>query len=218
MTATLPVQRPGAAAALPPAGDDNSSTGRSAGLGRRHLGRLHLGGLHLGGLVPWLVRGVLGMAVLAFAFLAVGPHVLGYRTMTMLTGSMAPEINPGDVTVVTPLAVSDVTEGMVITYHMPVGDHSLVTHRVISVEEGPGGTVNVQTKGDANDAADPWTATLQGDTAYRVRAVVPELGHLIEALRTPVVAQVLLYGAPALLAGWVLLSIWRPTRNEEDPA
>jgi len=211
MTATLPVHRPGAAAALPPAGDDNSSTGRSAGLGRRHLGRL-------GGLVPWLVRGVLGMAVLAFAFLAVGPHVLGYRTMTMLTGSMAPEINPGDVTVVTPLAVSDVTEGMVITYHMPVGDHSLVTHRVISVEEGPGGTVNVQTKGDANDAADPWTATLQGDTAYRVRAVVPELGHLIEALRTPVVAQVLLYGAPALLAGWVLLSIWRPTRNEEDPA
>jgi signal peptidase I len=213
MTATLPVHRPGAAAALPPAGDDNSSTGRSAGLGRRHLGRQHLGGL-----VPWLVRGVLGMAVLAFAFLAVGPHVLGYRTMTMLTGSMAPEINPGDVTVVTPLAVSDVTERMVITYHMPVGDHSLVTHRVISVEEGPGGTVNVQTKGDANDAADPWTATLQGDTAYRVRAVVPELGHLIEALRTPVVAQVLLYGAPALLAGWVLLSIWRPTRNEEDPA
>src|SRR3954452_7936369 len=102
MTATLPV-RPGAAAALPPAEDDNSSAGRSAGLGRRHLG----------GLVPWLVRGVLGMAVLAFAFLAVGPHVVGYRTMTMLTGSMAPEINPGDVTVVTPLAVSDDTEGMV---------------------------------------------------------------------------------------------------------
>src|SRR3954454_14677287 len=208
MTAVLPVRRPGAATALPPAGGESSATGRSAGPARRFLGHL----------VPWLVRGVLAMALLAFAFLAVGPHVFGYRTMTMLTGSMAPEIEPGDVTVVTPLAVSDVTEDMVITYHMPVGDHSLVTHRVISVEEGPGGTVNVQTKGDANDAADPWTATLQGDTAYRVRAVVPELGHLIEALRTPVVAQVLLYGAPALLAGWVLLSIWRPTRNEEEPA
>src|SRR3954452_17780726 len=210
MTATLPVPRPGAAAALPPAGDDNSSTGRSAGLGRRHLGRQHLGGL-----VPWLVRGVLAMALLAFAFLAVGPHVFGYRTMTMLTGSMAPEIEPGDVTVVTPISVSDVTEGMVITYHMPVGDHSLVTHRVIAVQEGPGGTVTVQTKGDANDAVDPWTATLQGDTAYRVRAVVPELGHLIEALRTPVVSQALLYGAPALLVGWLLLSIWRPADEDE---
>src|SRR3954466_12189868 len=182
MTATLPVHRPGAAAALPPAGDDNSSTGRSAGLGRRHLGRRHLGRL-----VLWLVRGVLGMAVLAFAFLAVGPHVLGYRTMTMLTGSMTPEINPGDVTVVTPLAVSDVTEGMVITYHMPVGDHSLVTHRVVSVQSGPAGTVTVQTKGDANDALDPWTATLQGETAYQVRAVIPEIGHVIQLLRNPTI-------------------------------
>jgi hypothetical protein len=26
---------------------------------------------------------------------------------------------------------------------------------------------------------------------------------------------VLLYGAPALLVGWMLLSIWLPTRNEE---
>src|SRR3954467_7561748 len=136
MTATLPVHRPGAAAALPPAGDDNSSTGRSAGLGRRHLGRQHLGGL-----VPWLVRGVLGMAVLSFAFLAVGPHVLGYRTMTMLTGSMAPEINPGDVTIVTPIRVSEVTEGMVITYHRPIEDHSLVTHRVISVQKAADGSV-----------------------------------------------------------------------------
>src|SRR4051794_23178290 len=208
MTATLPVHRPGAAAALPQAGDDNSSTGRSAGLGRRHLGRL----------VPWLVRGVLGMAVLAFAFLAVGPHVFGYRTMTMLTGSMAPEINPGDVTVVTPIAVSDVTEGMVITYHMPVGDHSVVTHRVVSVQNGPAGTVTVQTKGDANEAIDPWTATLQGDTAYEVRAVIPEVGHVIQLLRNPTLAPVLVYGAPTLLVGWLLLSIWRPTREEEDPA
>jgi hypothetical protein len=34
-----------------------------------------------------------------------------------------------------------------------------------------------------------------------------------------VVTQVLLYGAPMLLVGWVLLTIWCPTReDEEDPA
>jgi hypothetical protein len=76
--------------------------------------------------------------------------------------------------------------------------------------------VTIQTKGDANPAPDPWTATLQGDTAYQVRAVLPKVGRVIEALRTPVVAQVLLYGAPALLAGWLLLSIWRPTAEEEE--
>ncbi len=169
-------------------------------------------------MTPWLVRGVLGLAILAFAGLAVGPHVFGYRTMTMLTASMAPEIEPGDITIVTPIAVSEVTEGMVITYHIPVDDHRVVTHRVVSVEHGEDGSVTVQTKGDANEAVDPWTATLEGDTAYQVRAVVPEIGHVIHALRTPAVSTTLVYGAPALVAGWLLLGIWRPRKQEEDRA
>jgi signal peptidase len=210
MTAVLPVRTPGAATELPPVGD-NRSAGR-AGTARRIVARV----------APWLVRGIMGLAVLVFLGLAIGPHVFGYRTMTMLTGSMAPEIEPGDITVVTPISVSDVTEGMVISYHMPIGERSLVTHRVVSVEHGEDGSVTVQTKGDANEAIDPWTATLTGDTAYEVRAVVPELGHLIQALRAPVVSQVLLYGAPTLLVGWLLLAIWRPapttTRDEEDQA
>lgn len=202
MTAVLPVRRPGAALPLPPAEDTTTTAaGRPAGTARRILGRL----------APWLVRGTMVFAVLMFAVLAVGPHVLGYRTMTMLSASMSPEIDPGDITVVTPIPMDEVTEGMVIAYHEPIGDQSLVTHRVISVQHGPDGSVTVQTKGDANEAADPWDATLQGDTAWEVRAVIPELGHLVQALRTPVLSQALLYGAPALLAGWVLLSIWRPT-------
>jgi len=206
MTAVLPVRRPGAASARPPAADERSAAAHWAGTTRRILGRV----------TPWLVRALLGLAIVAFAVLAVGPHVFGYRTMTMLTSSMAPHIEPGDITIVTPIGVSEVTEGMVISYHIPVGDHSVVTHRVVSVESGPAGTVTVQTKGDANEAVDPWTAQLQGNTAYQVRAVIPEAGHLIQALRTPTIAPVLLYGAPTLLVGWLLLSIWRPTREEED--
>ena len=49
-------------------------------------------------LLQRLVRGLgnvlLLVVVLAFAGLAVGPHVLGYRTMTMLTRSMAPGHRP----------------------------------------------------------------------------------------------------------------------------
>ena len=206
MTAVLPVRRQGAAAELPLAEDTRSTAGRPAGRAAQALGRV----------APWLVRGVMGLAVLAFLVLAVGPHVIGYRTMTMLTASMAPEIEPGDVTIVTPVAISEVTEGMVIAYHKPIDDRSLVTHRVVSVETGSDGSVQVRTKGDANEAIDPWIASLQGDTAYELRAVLPEVGHLIQALRTPVISQVLLYGAPALLAGWLLLAIWRPARDENE--
>src|SRR5919107_5379009 len=147
MTATLPVRR-GAAAALPPAGDPRFMVGHYADLAGHTMGRV----------APWLVRGLMGLAVLAFLVLAVGPHLLGYRTMTMLTASMSPEIDPGDVTVVTPIAISDVTEGMVITYHKPIDDRSLVTHRVVSVETGTDGAIQVRTKGDANTGIDPWTA------------------------------------------------------------
>src|SRR4051812_40541717 len=207
MTAVLPVRRPGAALALPPeVGTASATTTRRTGLARTLLA----------GTTRWFVRGLVVVAALAFAVLAVGPHVLGYRTMTMLTGSMSPQIDPGDVVISTPLDVHDVTEGMVISYHIPIDDHRVVTHRVVSVQRGADGTVTVQTKGDANTALDPWQATLQGSTAYQVRAVIPELGHLIHALRTPVVSKALIYGAPMLLAGWLILAIWRPSQDDED--
>ncbi len=203
MTAVLPLAVPGAARPLPPVTGPARTTALrplAAATGR------------------WLVRALVGIAVLAFAGLALGPHLFGYQTMTMLTGSMAPAIDPGDVVITTPPAVDEVTEGMIITYHIPIDDHRVVTHRVVSVDHGTDGSVTVQTKGDANDTIDPWTAVLTGDTAYQVQAVLPEAGHLITALRTPAISQALVYGAPTLLAGWLLLTIWRPTtRDDETP-
>jgi signal peptidase I len=203
MTAVLPLHRPAAALALSP--ERGTTPARPAGPARTVLA----------GLGRWAIRGLMLVAALAFLVLAVGPHVLGYRTMTMLTGSMAPHINPGDVVISTPLDVDDVTAGMIISYHIPIDDHRVVTHRVVSVQHDPDGSVTVQTKGDANNADDPWQATLQGDTAYQVRAVLPAVGHAIEWLRTPVVAKALVYVAPALLAGWLILSIWRPTEDDD---
>lgn len=201
MTAVLPARTAGAADQLPR--DAEASTTR-AGLPRsvaRFAGR-------------WTLRALVATAVLAFLGLAIGPHVLGYRTMTMLTGSMAPGIEPGDVVVSTPLDVQDVEVGMVISYHIPIDDHRVVTHRVIDVQHAADGTVTVRTQGDANDAPDPWTAVLTGDTAFRMQAVVPGVGDLITALRDPALSKALVYGAPALLAAWMLLAIWRPTRDE----
>ena len=206
MTAVLPVRRPGAATALPPGRDTTPAAGRRMGPARHLVARAY----------PWFVRGVVGLAVALFLLLAVGPHLLGYRTMTMLTGSMAPQINPGDVVLSSPVAVDELTTGMVISYHIPVDDHRVVTHRIVAVEHATDGSVTVQTKGDANPTADPWKATLHGGTAYQVHAVIPLLGYAIEALRAPAVRTALVYGAPALLTAWLLMGIWRPTRGEQD--
>ena len=73
--------------------------------------------------------------------------------------------------------------GQVISYHIPVGDHHVQSHRVIEVVRG-GGQPLVRTKGDANTAPDPWTARLNGSTAWQVRAVVPKAGWAIVWLRS----------------------------------
>lgn len=154
-------------------------------------------------------------AVLAFLFLAVGPRALHYQTSTMLTGSMAPLINPGDVVVTVPTPVNDIRVGDVITYHIPVEDHRVETHRVTEVLRNPDGTTAVRTKGDANAGEDPWTATMESDTVHKHVFTVPYLGQAIRSLREPIILNLLMYGAPAILVGGLLVSIWRPNLKEQ---
>ncbi|WP_197060598.1 signal peptidase I [Arthrobacter sp. L77] len=137
-------------------------------------------------------------AILAFLFLAIGPRFLGYQAATMLTGSIAPSIVPSDVVVTTRQPVADV---------QVVEDHRVETHRVIEVITNADGTTAVRTKGDANEAVDPWIATLDGDHVHEQAFIIPGLGEAIRALRTPIVGTALVYGAPAVLVVGLLAMI-----------
>ncbi|WP_240719941.1 signal peptidase I [Pseudarthrobacter sp. NamB4] len=149
------------------------------------------------------------LAVAVFLLLAIGPRLMGYQTSTMLTGSMSPLINPGDVVVTVPVPVGEVKVGDIITYHIPVEDHRVETHRVIDVGTTSDGSITVQTKGDANNGKDPWIATLRGETVDRHVATISYLGTVIRTLRQPLLMNTLMYGAPAVLVVGTLFSIWR---------
>jgi signal peptidase len=147
--------------------------------------------------------------VLAFVLLAVGPHLFGYRTATMLTGSMEPGIMPGDVVMTVPKPATDLQVGDVIAYQIPVEDHRVETHRVTEVARDAAGVTTFRTQGDNNANTDPWTATTTSTTVWEVRAVVPKLGTAIRALRNPVIQHGVLWVA---LGGLLLLGltlIWR---------
>jgi signal peptidase I len=167
--------------------------------------------------VRFLMVGIMIVAVAAFLFLAVGPRVFGYQTSTMLTGSMSPLINPGDVVVSVPTPVADLNIGDIVTYHIPVEDQRVETHRITSIARA-GESTTIQTKGDANNGEDPWTATLAEDHAFTTVAVIPHLGDVIRALRSPIVGKILLYGAPTLLVLMLLTSIWSAPKEPADPA
>lgn len=169
-----------------------------------------------GKVAGFLTTAMFVVAIAAFLFLAVGPRVIGYQTSTMLTGSMAPGINPGDVVVTAPTPVSDIQVGDIITYHIPVEDHRVETHRVTEILTNKDGTLAFRTKGDANDGVDPWTATLEGATVDKHVLTVPVVGQAIRALRQPVVLNTLMYGAPAVLVIGLLASIWRKDPDPES--
>ena len=160
-----------------------------------------------------LARGGLLVATVALVGLALLPRTGWYRPVTVLSGSMRPAFSPGDMVVLTPEPLADVRVGQVISYRIPVGDHHVQTHRVIKVVRG-GGNPLVRTKGDANNAADPWTAELHGTTAWRVRAVLPKLGWAVFWFRSPLVHDVTVMLAPFLLALLGIAQIWR--RDEKE--
>ena len=162
-----------------------------------------------------------GLAVVALSFLAlfvlgVGPLTGRYRVLTVLSASMRPTIPEGSVAIVTPMPLSKIRVGDVITYSIPVEDHRVVTHRVVEVVEA-GDQPVVRTRGDASSVPDPWLARLGGGRAWRARLAVPGLGHAVHLLRRPEVRGLFLRIVLPLLAVVWLAEIWRPTDRWRRP-
>jgi signal peptidase len=160
---------------------------------------------------------LLASAVASLLFLGVGPRTGRYRTLTVLTGSMAPHFPPGSLVVDTPEPVGHVRPGQVVTFHAPTAGRQVVTHRVTRVLADPGTAQPVvETKGDANPVGDGWDARLEGGTAWRARFAVPYVGYALIFLHTAGRGLWLVF--PALLAAVCLFDIWAGDGRREQVA
>ena len=165
--------------------------------------------------VRTLVTAAVVSAIAALVFFGIGPHLLPYRTETVLSGSMVPHFSPGDVVVVTPEAPQSLRVGQVITYNVPAPPHEPVTHRVVAILRHGDHPV-FRTKGDANSAPDPWTARLDGSPVWRQRWVIPDAGWIIQWLRQPDARYPLAVGIPVLLCLLWLREIWARPEDHAD--
>lgn len=161
--------------------------------------------------------GLVTVSLGALGVFGLGPHTGRYRTLTVLSASMRPAIPEGSVVFVTPVPPRAIRPGDVITYHIPVDDQRVATHRVVEIVE-PGDHPVVRTQGDANAAPDPWLARLETDPAWRVRAVVPKLGYVLSALRASPLRRLLVWGLPLLLMVIWLGEIHRRRGQRHDEA
>ena len=103
-------------------------------------------------LIPILIANVT-MIVKGYANPDKYPTFLGYAPMIVLTDSMFPEIQSGDLILVKTVDAERLQEGDVISYFDPDStSNSVVTHRIVRVNYADG--LSFITKGDANNAED----------------------------------------------------------------
>lgn len=156
--------------------------------------------------------------VLTTSLLVVGLALLGPRSgqwqfLTVLTGSMGDAMPAGSVVFETSKPPSEVVAGDVITFQIP-GSTEVVTHRVVEIVE-PGTEPVIRTKGDANDAPDPWPTQLTGERTWVVEASVPYVGTVLNWTNRVVFGRFGLSFIAGLLALMWLREIWS---SDDDPA
>lgn len=159
----------------------------------------------------WLVGGFLFGVCAAVTI----PHLFGFRSLVVLSGSMTPTLGVGDVVVVRQISPAEARVGDVVTFRDPTRGDRLVTHRVRSVEL-QAGIVRIETKGDANSGVEDWEVQATG-TIGRAQYRVPEVGYLLFWIRGRF-GRLMLVVIPALMLGaYELWRIWRPRPRAEVP-
>lgn len=155
------------------------------------------------------------LAVMIVAIFIV-PRLLGGTSLTVLTGSMEPSLEPGDVVVVRGIDPSevctDVQIGDIVSYLPLPDDPALITHRVVGMTIGTfddGSDCRLITQGDNNSAPDEPVSPEQ------VRGVflygVPQLGWLRQWVADNEVSLVI--GAVAVVGALLLWDSLRPRRT-----
>lgn len=153
-----------------------------------------------------LLNSVLVVATLAgLAYLA--PTLLGYERYVITGGSMSGTFEKGSIAFEKPVPVDQLRLGDVITYQPPAdsGVATLVTHRIVSIKALETGGLQFRTKGDANEAVDPWSFQLSQAEQPVVEHTVPWLGHAFIALADREVRMIAI-GVPAGLIALLSLA------------
>ncbi|MGL5328939.1 MAG: signal peptidase I [Peptostreptococcaceae bacterium] len=118
-------------------------------------------------------------------------EIIGYRSYTVLSGSMEPEFYPGDMVVTNHKNKTDIQVNDIVTYRDSEG--VIITHRIM--EQTPEGYI---TKGDNNNVEDAEILTKE-NIIGEVKFSIPKLGYVSDFLSKPMVIAVEMF----LLAGFI---------------
>ena len=176
------------------------------------------------GRVAGLALTVALVALFTAVFLA--PRLMGGASLTVLTGSMRPTLEPGDVAVVRGVDPSEVCRsvgiGHIVTYMPNPNDAALITHRVVAKTVGSfddGTNCRLITQGDANNAVDKPVSPVQVRGVFLYN--VPKLGWVrqwaAQHVGIVVAAGVAVTAIYLLWGGWTRRKAARSALDAAEP-
>ncbi len=112
------------------------------------------------------------------------PNFFGYKNFIVLTGSMKPTLNVGDIVFVK--ETTDIKEQDIISFKI---NNTIVTHRIVEIKKEDDKTLYV-TKGDANSGNDTELVSIE-DVEGKYSFKILWIGNVILFLQKPVVLIIL---------------------------
>lgn len=143
-------------------------------------------------------------AVALLAVALVGLKIAGFRTFTVMSGSMEPELPVGSLIYVKPIDYKSLKAGDVISY-VANNEKTIVTHRIVGIERDAKdpNTLRFKTQGDANSSADANLVHYKNVLGTPV-IIIPHLGYLAHNIQQPPGIYITLVVGTLLLA-WTFL-------------
>lgn len=164
----------------------------------------------LSGLWTGITYGVLALVLLLAALVIVVPRLVGGVPLTILSGSMEPNLPVGSLAVVRPVDPGEIRLGDIVTYLPNPEDPTAVTHRVVGIDTHQDGTRTFTLQGDAN--ASPDDPVQEHQVRGTVSYAVPWLGHVNSAVNGEQRAVAVYVVAGALFL-WAISLWWRAWRR-----
>ena len=123
---------------------------------------------------------VIVVAMVLCAVFLMGSRLLGYQCYTVISGSMRPEYNVGDLIYVKKVPVAEITVGTPITFVLNE-DMVVATHRVVEVDAA---NQRFYTKGDANEIMDSEPVHFNNVIGVPEFSI-PKLGYVSDFIQNP---------------------------------
>ncbi len=131
------------------------------------------------------------------------PSFFGYKNFIVLTGSMEPTLNIGDIVFVK--ETTDIKEQDIVSFKI---NNAVITHRIVEIKKENEKNIYI-TKGDANSGNDIEALSIR-DIEGKYRFKIPFLGNVILFFQKPI-------GIISLFLIFAVFIVITSVKSNKDP-